>query len=81
MVVDEFECFTVDKRLNDFRQGFGDEGSDFLTWLNLWRHLREQQPADLPKLQFSIDRAKAAELGLAERDVANSVLLSLSGST
>jgi len=42
--------------------------------------VRVQQPADLPKLHFAIDRTKASEMGLAERDVANSVLLSLSGS-
>ncbi len=42
--------------------------------------VRVQQPADLPKFKFDIDRTKASELGLAERDVANSVLLSLSGS-
>jgi multidrug efflux pump subunit AcrB len=42
--------------------------------------VRIQQPGDLPKLDFTIDRNKASEMGLAERDVANSVLLSLSGS-
>jgi multidrug efflux pump subunit AcrB len=42
--------------------------------------LRVQQPADRPKFHISVDRDKAAELGLAERDVANSVLLGLSGS-
>jgi multidrug efflux pump subunit AcrB len=42
--------------------------------------VRVQQPADLPKFQLAIDRTKASEMGLAERDVANSVLLSLSGS-
>jgi len=42
--------------------------------------VRVQQPADMPKLQFAVDRTKASELGLSERDVANSVLLSLSGS-
>jgi multidrug efflux pump subunit AcrB len=41
---------------------------------------RVQQPADLPRLQFAVDRVKASELGLTERDVANSMLLSLSGS-
>ena len=41
---------------------------------------RVQQPADQPKLQFEIDRTKAGELGLSEKDVATSVLLSLSGS-
>jgi multidrug efflux pump subunit AcrB len=42
--------------------------------------VRVQQPADLPKLSVAIDRTKASGMGLAERDVANSVLLSLSGS-
>ena len=42
--------------------------------------VRVQQPADLPKLSLAVDRTKAAEMGLTERDVANSVLLSLSGS-
>jgi multidrug efflux pump subunit AcrB len=42
--------------------------------------VRVQQPADLPKLKFEIDRTKAAEMHLSERDVANSVLLALSGS-
>jgi multidrug efflux pump subunit AcrB len=43
--------------------------------------VRVQQPADQPKLKFAIDREKATEMGLSERDVANSVLLSLSGSS
>ncbi|HXT11506.1 MAG TPA: efflux RND transporter permease subunit [Candidatus Angelobacter sp.] len=38
------------------------------------------QPDDLPQLNVDVDRNKAAELGLSEKDVANSVLLSLSGS-
>jgi multidrug efflux pump subunit AcrB len=42
--------------------------------------VRVQQPADLPKFEIAVDRIKAAEMGLAERDAANSVLLSLSGS-
>ncbi len=42
--------------------------------------VRVQQPADLPKLKFTIDRSKAVEVGLSEKDVANSILLSLSGS-
>ena len=42
--------------------------------------VRVQQPANQPRLQFSIDRLKAGQIGLTERDVANSVLLSLSGS-
>ena len=42
--------------------------------------IRVQQPADLPKLRFTVDREKASEVGLAEKDIANSVLLALSGS-
>jgi len=42
--------------------------------------LRTQQPADQPKLTVNVNRDKSQELGLTERDVANSVLLSLSGS-
>ncbi|MDB6053908.1 MAG: cation/multidrug efflux pump [Verrucomicrobiales bacterium] len=41
--------------------------------------VRVQQPSDLQKLKFNIDREKAAEVGLSERDVANAVLLSVSG--
>jgi multidrug efflux pump subunit AcrB len=42
--------------------------------------VRVHQPADLPKLNVKVDRDKAAELGLTEQNVANSVLLTLSGS-
>src|SRR5262249_43498139 len=42
--------------------------------------VRVQQPGDLPRLDFDVDRTKASEMGLSERDVANSVLLTLSGS-
>jgi multidrug efflux pump subunit AcrB len=42
--------------------------------------VRVQQPSDLPKLTVNVNREKSVELGLTERDVANSVLLSLSGS-
>ena len=42
--------------------------------------VRVQQPADQPKLTVNVNREKSVELGLTERDIANSVLLSLSGS-
>jgi multidrug efflux pump subunit AcrB len=42
--------------------------------------VRVQQAGDLHRLGFDIDRTKASQLGLSERDVAGSVLLSLSGS-
>jgi len=43
--------------------------------------LRVQQTANQPYLQFDIDRTKAIQLGLTERDVASAVLLSLTGSS
>ena len=42
--------------------------------------VRVQQPADQPRLEFAVDRTKASSLGLTERDVANTLLLGLSGS-
>ncbi len=42
--------------------------------------VRVQQPADLPRLELQVDRERASEIGLSEKDVASSVLLSLSGS-
>ncbi|HEX7158468.1 MAG TPA: efflux RND transporter permease subunit [Edaphobacter sp.] len=42
--------------------------------------LRIQQPFDYPTLQLAVDRTKAAQGGYTERDVATSVLNSLSGS-
>jgi multidrug efflux pump subunit AcrB len=42
--------------------------------------LRVHQPDDLPKFDIKVDRDKAATLGMTEQTVANSVLLSLSGS-
>ena len=43
--------------------------------------VRVQQPADLPELHFAVDRTMASQMGLTERDIANSVLVSLSGSS
>ena len=43
--------------------------------------VRIQQPNDLHRLEFDVDRTKAAELGLMERDVAGAVALALSGSS
>jgi multidrug efflux pump subunit AcrB len=42
--------------------------------------LRIQQNFDYPKFQVTVDRTKAAGAGFTARDVANSVLLTLSGS-
>jgi len=43
--------------------------------------VRIQQPADQPEFHFAVNRTKASQIGLTERDVANSLLLSLSGSS
>ena len=43
--------------------------------------VRVQQPADQPEIHIAVDRTKASQIGLTERDVANSVLLSLTGSS
>jgi multidrug efflux pump subunit AcrB len=42
--------------------------------------LRIQQPFDQPKLHITVDRTKAAQGGFTPRDIAGSVLVSLSGS-
>ncbi len=43
--------------------------------------IRIQQPANQPELKLTVDRTRASQIGLTERDVATSVLLSLSGSS
>ncbi len=42
--------------------------------------LRIQQPFDQPYLHIDVDRTKAQEVGFTQRDVANNLLVSLSGS-
>jgi hypothetical protein len=42
--------------------------------------LRIQQPFDQPKLHVNVDRTKAGQIGFTERDVAQNLLISLSGS-
>jgi multidrug efflux pump subunit AcrB len=42
--------------------------------------MRIQQPMNYPKLHIDVDRTKASQIGLTQRDVANNLLLSLSGS-
>ena len=42
--------------------------------------LRVQQQSDYPKFHVAVDRTKAAQGGFTERDIANSLLISLSGS-
>ena len=42
--------------------------------------LRIQQPFDQPKLHITVDRTKADEIGFTQKDIASSMLISLSGS-
>ena len=58
----------ADKLLSEFRQvpGLAD--------------LRVQQPFDQPKIHVTVDRTKASQAGLTQRDVAGSMLVTLSGS-
>jgi len=42
--------------------------------------LRIQQPFDQPKLHIEVDRTKAQQIGFTQRDVAQNLLISLSGS-
>ena len=42
--------------------------------------LRIQQPMDQPKFDLTVDRTKAQQVGLSQRDVATSLLIALSGS-
>jgi len=42
--------------------------------------LRIQQQQDYPKIHIDVDRTRASQAGFTERDVANSMLVSLSGS-
>jgi multidrug efflux pump subunit AcrB len=42
--------------------------------------LRIQQPFDQPKLHIDVDRTKAQQIGYTQRDVAQNLLISLSGS-
>jgi multidrug efflux pump subunit AcrB len=42
--------------------------------------LRVQQPFDEPRLNVTVDRTKAQEIGFTQRDVAQSLLVGLSGS-
>jgi CzcA family heavy metal efflux pump len=43
--------------------------------------VRMQQPASAPELRVDVDRARIAQLGLAERDVTNSLVTTLAGSS
>ena len=43
--------------------------------------VRIQEPDDLPEIRVNTDRSRAMQLGIAQKDVANNLLLTLSGSS
>ena len=43
--------------------------------------VRIQQQSNMPRFEFAINRVKASELGLSEQEIAQSVLVSLEGTT
>jgi multidrug efflux pump subunit AcrB len=66
-----------------------DQQANFAYATNLLKHirgvpgitdLRIQQVFDYPQINVEVDRTLAAEIGLSQRDVANSLLVTLSGS-
>lgn len=59
---------------------FADELMNKLKFVPGIVDLRIQQPLNYPRLHIDVDRTKASEVGLTQRDVASNLLLSLSGS-
>jgi multidrug efflux pump subunit AcrB len=59
---------------------FADNLMNQLKFVSGTTDLRIQQPFDQPKLHIDVDRTKAQQIGYTQRDVANNLLISLSGS-
>jgi multidrug efflux pump subunit AcrB len=69
----------VGRNLNGDRE-FADNLMNQLKFVSGTTDLRIQQPFDQPKLHIDVDRTKAQQIGYTQRDVANNLLISLSGS-
>jgi multidrug efflux pump subunit AcrB len=69
----------VGRNLDQDRE-FADNLMNQLKFVPGTTDLRIQQPFDQPKLHFDVDRTKAQEIGYTQQDVANNLLISLSGS-
>ena len=69
----------VGRNLNGDRE-FASHLMDQLKFVPGTSDLRIQQPFDQPKLHIEVDRTKAQEIGYTQRDVAQNLLISLSGS-
>jgi multidrug efflux pump subunit AcrB len=61
-------------------RAFADQLLNKLKFISGTTDLRVQQPFDLPKLHIDVDRTKAGQIGFTQRDVAQNLLISLSGS-
>jgi multidrug efflux pump subunit AcrB len=59
---------------------FAEKLMDQLKFVTGTTDLRIQQPFNQPKFHIEVDRTKAQEIGFVQRDVANNLLISLSGS-
>jgi CzcA family heavy metal efflux pump len=59
---------------------FADQLLNKLKFISGTADLRVQQRFDLPKLHIDVDRTKASQIGFTQRDVAQNLLISLSGS-
>jgi len=59
---------------------FADNLMNQLKFVSGTTDLRIQQAFDQPKLHIDVDRTKAQQIGYTQRDVANNLLISLSGS-
>ncbi|HEV2352137.1 MAG TPA: efflux RND transporter permease subunit [Terriglobia bacterium] len=64
----------------DANRGFADRMLAQLKQIPGAVDLRIQQPFDQPKLHIIVDRTKADEIGFTQKDIASSMLISLSGS-
>ncbi len=65
---------------NDENRAYANELMTKLRKVSGVADLRIAQQFDEPELHAVVDRARAQQLGLSERDIANSMLISLSGS-
>jgi multidrug efflux pump subunit AcrB len=64
----------------DHNRAFASDLLERLRYIPGTVDLRIQQPFDQPRLNVDVDRTKADQIGFTQRDVANNLLISLSGS-
>ena len=64
----------------DGNREFAQKLLDRIQYVDGIADLRIHQPFNQPKLHINVDRTKAEQVGYTQRDVANNLLISLSGS-